>query len=277
MAIDSEIFSMKTRPWIDDAIAANGRPISLNFSEWFGDSKVTAEGHPLVVYHGTGAKIEAFDPAITGLGNDQLGSGFYFTTDKDQACGYETALLPFSRADKIGGDKSPNTLEVFLSIKKPILLCAEKNNLRETHITASQAAKIIKFAPDILHPDNSPLANWIDNNGQPFVERDIKNVASSYSNLMSIEHDFFQHHATDFRKAVHLATGFDGVEKSFPDGSKHFVAWFPEQVKSVNNQGLFLKSSPSLTDADSEDALRKSTKAKSVAASGRPEQHGLRI
>ncbi len=252
------------QPWLDDSMAANGRPIQKNFFCWFGKSRVVhANGTPLVVFHGTGTKIEAFDPSLTGLGNDQLGSGFYFTTEIKQAKGYETAKLPFNANNKKpGGDSYPNTISAFLSIAKPIRLDVDQENLRHVCVTAKQAEEILKLAPGILHPDVSPLINWFDNGGKPFTFRQVKKVASSYTDLMSIENDFFAGQATAFRHAARAATGFDGVEKSFADGSKHFVAWFPEQVKSTANSGLFLPSSPSLTDEAAALALQSASKAK---------------
>jgi len=53
------------------------------FREWFGDSAVKDEdGKPLVVYHGTTAEFEAFDPNKANPEAD-LGAGFYFTNNPD--------------------------------------------------------------------------------------------------------------------------------------------------------------------------------------------------
>jgi len=218
-----------------------------NFKNWFGESKVVdTEGKPLVMYHGTGTTIEAFDPSFTGKGNDQLGSGFYFTTDSDQAKGYETHTLPFSNVGKLGGNDNPNTVSAYVSIKKPILLSADQDNLRDVVITQRQAAEIIKRAPNIYDADESPLVNWIDNNGKNFTPNQVDKIAKEYDNPLTLENDFFRDSPTEFRQALHDATGYDGVIKEFPDGSKHVVSWFPTQIKSVFNTGTFDPNNPNI-------------------------------
>lgn len=215
------------------------------FERWFGDSKVVdADGKPLVVYHGTGTEIAAFDPSLTGQGNDQYGSGFYFTTSMEQAKHYETATLPGSDQPKLGGSAKPNTVAAYLAIANPIRMSPDQETFRDVEVTPDQSASIIAKAPDILDADRSPLVDWVDNNGRPFTQRHIREVAQSYDNLLTLENDFFRGAATAFREAVHEVTGFDGVEKTFSDGSKHYVAWFPEQIKSVNNRGTFDPDDP---------------------------------
>jgi GNAT superfamily N-acetyltransferase len=62
----------------------------LAFYKWFGDSKVVdKEGRPLVVYHGTTADVEAFNPAFSG--SDGVGysvPAFFATSDKALASDY---------------------------------------------------------------------------------------------------------------------------------------------------------------------------------------------
>lgn len=258
-------------PWICADLAPNGRSVCDNFRDWFAASHVIdGQGQPLPVHHGSGATIHAFNPAFTGMGNDQFGSGFYFTTDLDQAKGYETAKLPsIAGCEKLGGDSTPNTVSVFLRIQRPICLGICDESLSAVSVSARQAQAIIARAPHVLDPDSSPLVNWVDNGGQPFTAQQLKKVASGYSNLIAIENDFFTGCATQFRLAVHAATGFDGVQKSFSDGSQHFVAWFPEQIKSTQNCGLFLKGSASLCDAEAAVELRNAALAKEVVATDR--------
>ena len=58
-----------------------------SFYKWFGDSKVVDEqGRPLVVYHGSHAKFDAFSKEFIGKGRGKLwGNGFYFTNSKARA------------------------------------------------------------------------------------------------------------------------------------------------------------------------------------------------
>lgn len=79
------------------------------FKRWFGDSKVVdADGKPLVVYHGTGRDVSAFDRSKIGSATDEgfLGDGFYFTDSK-------RAASAFAKGD--GG----NVIPAYLSIKNP--------------------------------------------------------------------------------------------------------------------------------------------------------------
>ena len=75
------------------------------FKRWFGDSKVVdAEGKPLVVYHGTGAKFDTFVKSDGGT----FGDGIYLTSSKEAAQEY---------ADTIGRDST--VMELYVSIKNP--------------------------------------------------------------------------------------------------------------------------------------------------------------
>jgi hypothetical protein len=78
---------------------------SAAFKKWFGASKVVdAEGNPLVVYHGTGAKFDTFVKSDGGT----FGDGIYLTASKEAAQEY---------ADTIGGDST--VMELYVSIKNP--------------------------------------------------------------------------------------------------------------------------------------------------------------
>lgn len=85
------------------------------FKQWFGNSKVVdPNGKPLVIYHGGHFKadeFEGFDPELTDNEND-LGAGFYFTTSKKDAEGYD-----YNREYD-----EPQVLSVFVSLQNPYVL-----------------------------------------------------------------------------------------------------------------------------------------------------------
>jgi hypothetical protein len=113
------------------------------FKKWFGDSKVVGEdGKPLVAYHGSGTAITEFKPELTGLGFDQLGSGFYFTSRKETADNYQTRRNP-NNDKKLGGEDNPTTVSAYLNIQKPIILGAETESLIDIKVTPMQYAKIL--------------------------------------------------------------------------------------------------------------------------------------
>lgn len=197
------------------------------------------------VYHGTGDTINRFNPDMTGHGNDQIGSGFYFTSSPEEAKIYETSLLRDPRTgealSKPGGLGNPNTVKAYLSVKNPIHV--KGSNLRDTDVvlTQSQAAEIIKSAPEVMSKEDSPLGDWFpeywDVGPKEWM---IKEVAKNYagSNLLSLEGDWFRGDSTRFREALNKVTGRDGVVMDFEStphrqARRHTVAWFPEQIKSA--------------------------------------------
>ena len=193
-----------------------------------------------VFYHGTGDLTNfsvGFDPNMTGLGNDQLGSGFYFTNQAATASGYTTRRLPTGES-KLGGEDAPGVLPVVLNIQNPIVLENGTDMLsQKVEITAEQAEAIIRQSPLLAEDlDNNPLGNWHDIWSEGVQDWMIGDVASSYegNTILSIENDFFKGHAEAFRRAVRDVLGYDGVIQKFDSGEVHKVAWFPEQVRSVH-------------------------------------------
>lgn len=216
------------------------------FKRWFRDSKVVDDnGEPLVVYHGSGTNIEAFDPALTGQGNDQIGSGFYFTTNRSEAQGYTTAITGNAPqgARKLGGDDAPTVIDAYLSIQKPIEVRGSNLTDTDVNLTKAQAEAVIRRAPLLRDEDDSPMGNWHDIWGSGGVQDwMIRDVAKHYAgpNLISLEADWFRGDATAFRHALRDVLGYDGVVMRFDNGTTHWVAWFPEQVKSASaNSGNF--------------------------------------
>ena len=107
----------------DIGARAQKKPIdtaSSNFREWFGESKVTRDGAPLQVFHGTGNAFSEF-----GAPRNPREPGFFFT---------DSAILAGTYADR-GAERPvypswtpiaiqqipgrPNVMPVYLSIKDP--------------------------------------------------------------------------------------------------------------------------------------------------------------
>ncbi len=193
-----------------------------------------------MVYHGTGnlQGLDAFSPEMTGKGNDQLGSGFYFTTSREEASGYATAVAAAAGpgARKLGGDDSPGVLMVNLAIKRPIFV--HESNLANSDAEVSQqdAFLIICRVPKIRSLEESPLVDHLDLWGKAAItDKMISTVAKHYvgTRLMDLEGDFFPSDATGFREAVHAVMGYDGVVLDHGNGVVHFVAWFPDQIRTA--------------------------------------------
>jgi len=201
---------------------------------------IDENGEPLPVFHGTGTTIAVFNPSFTGIGIDQYGSGFYFTSDRETAEIYETHRNTEGKT-KPGGEDNYNTIKAFLSINNPIRITKEQQSLIDVPVTAKQAAAIMAQAPNIYDAEKSPLVDYLDNGGKQFTIRDIQEVSGIYEDkFISLEIDFFKGNATAFRKAVNKVMGYDGVIVEFLNGETHFVAWFSNQIKSAtDNIGMF--------------------------------------
>lgn len=239
---------------------------SQAFKDWFGDwtsdranhsQVVDDQGRPLIVYHGTGTNIEEFLPEFTGQGNDQYGSGFYFTTDRETAEGYTTRTL--NDQSKPGGTDNPNVIPAYLNIRNPLVVEArETPNLYQIEVPASQAAKIIGKMPGIMDPENSILGDFFDDYWESGPKRSMINrLAREYDwTLGTLATDIFRDHPAEYRQAVRDVLGYDGVQVNFPSGEKHFIAWFPNQIKhATENNGAFSASDNrirySISDRDS--------------------------
>lgn len=200
------------------------------------------------VYHGTGdlESLTAFDPATTGKGTDQLGSGFYFTTHPDEASGYAGNYHQGSGKQ----NKAPGVIPAHLAIRKPIKISPKGSSLNDARINLShdQIKQIMAHAPDIMHPERSPLGNHVDVS-RGVTPKIIHDIAKLYTGnaLHAMENDLFSDNPTAYRKALNKVLGYDGVIKDFGDGRKHYVAWFPEQVKSaIGNRGTYDPTNPDL-------------------------------
>ena len=226
---------------------------SENFKKWFGKwdtpgarhSKVVDEnGKPLVVYHGTGTSIEEFNPDFTGQGVDQYGSGFYFTTSKSTADSYQTRRL--NDMEKPGGEDNPNVIPAYLNIRNPLVVDASSvSSLYQVPVTPTMASRIIAKAPNIMDKENSILGDFFEEYWETGPNRSmISRLANEYEwTIGSLSTDIFNGNPTEFRQAVKDVLGYDGVQVNFQSGEKHFVAWFPNQIKhATKNSGSYSKS-----------------------------------
>lgn len=187
-------------------------------------------------FHGTSVSFECFDSSFIGFGNDELGSGFYFTNDWSTAVGYagrsddETAV--------------PTILTVDLAITSPL----------PPHggVGAEQIRHIIKNAPDYVET----LWNFgdVDYDGEEAVMRTAiatyKRIidANTLDGLNSLSNDFFSGHEALFLRVVSEQTGYDGLIRRVGEQT-HAVAWFPEQIRilsrtelNANNPGALLRT-----------------------------------
>jgi hypothetical protein len=180
------------------------------FRDWFAGSKVVAnDGTPLVVYHGTGANIDAF--RLPELGTEstdagKLGRGVYFSARPDIASFY-------AERSKISRDAGPNVMPVYLSIKNPLEFEAGKGGDIWTKLRDQSKQWGIELDPVKETDGNTPNDAW----AHAFTEA-------------AKEH------------------GHDGIALKFSDGGHEFVAFDPGQIKSKFNTGAFNSSDARVID-----------------------------
>lgn len=185
-------------------------------------------------FHGSGSPIQVFDFAFCGKGNDQLGSGFYFTSSPHDALGYAGMA-----AERGGGEPSVHEVE----IEAVNLLRADEFGL----FPREKVAAIARMSPEL----DERLWDFgdVDYEGREKVFRSmVESFASDREPLHLIRRlntfssDLFGSTPVGveaFNRAVKEVLGFDGVIEEFrnADGSiksTHICAFFPEQIKIVS-------------------------------------------
>lgn len=218
-------------------------PDSPQFKKWFGKSKaVGKDGSPEIFYHGSGAVFTEFNTDYTGSGNDQYGSGFYFTDSKDVAASYSAK-----------GTSTRNVIDAYLSLQKPVVLDGERSeNLSDVKLTEEQVYKILRESPSVMDVENSPLGDMFDRYWETGPDDGMLQEAAALEssgggwNMLSLENTFFTDRPTEFRQAINKVTGYDGVIINFKN-VRNAVAWFPGQIKSASrNNGNFDMANPSI-------------------------------
>lgn len=199
----------------------------------------TANEHAAIkAYHGSGTDIQQFSYDFTGIGNDQIGSGFYFTTDKNEARGYTSRR--YEDQPKPGGEDSPTIHEVELDIRNPLDADAVGT------IPPSKVRRLLEMSPVF----DNVLSNWgdVEFEGRSKV---VANAVAVYSQtarnnvicraLFPIANDFYQGHVKEFNDAVTTILGYDGVVQDYGN-KKHYVAFRPDQIKIVGREKVSLAS-----------------------------------
>ncbi len=188
----------------------------------------------IIAYHGSGNPIHEFDYQFTGLGNDQIGSGFYFTTDLCEAIGYTSGTL--NGLPKPGGADNPTVHEVKLTLINPMPYDLKQD------LTTEQARQLILASPDL----DDALWNWGDL-GREKRETIITKAAKGYVPkpgddpidllrlLHPIANDFFDGHTEAFNRAIQATFGFDSIICTFEGGKTHYVAFYPEQIEVIEH------------------------------------------
>lgn len=191
---------------------------SSYFKKWFGDSKVVDENdEPLVVYHGTDADFEEFNPETftSANGRSVLGNGFYFTQYRNNANEYGTNVLP-----------------VYLSIKNPYVI------YNSTTGEESKPMQFLERIAEIMYGEN--YKDYLLENDGYYATGYLEGKLDTNSGFIDLMQGLQYEGKLDTREFLQ-SFGYDGIQ----DGDV-FVAFTPEQIKSVNNQGTFDAENPNI-------------------------------
>jgi len=214
------------------------------FRKWFGDSKVVDDnGEPLVVYHGTGAEISIedgfiFDYDKIGEQGRSEGAGFYFTSNRRVAEGY-------------GADGT--IIEAYMSIQKPLAYDSPPFDIDTVEKIISRIAEIEAKDYEIDIEDG-----FLSNYGDTRYDG-LENVVASAAEAIADEETALDQlggfigsgvEASHVNQAVRDITGYDGVITGGFGGKGSevpiYVAFFPEQIKSIYNTGTFDANNPDI-------------------------------
>jgi len=218
------------------------------FKKWFGDSKVVdADGNPLVVYHGTGARFDVFDANKIGAINGRSeGPGFYFTTNK-------TVAEMYSKRGDTGA-----LLEVYLNITKPLRYDAPPFSEKKLQ------ALLVEIARQELAQDTE-LEDWRDGYLANYVYtpefKTLEAAAKEATKLFDGSETALDQMggiigggvpADYLNAAVRKALGYDGyISQGFGNigdaENTIYVAMDSTQIKSAtDNTGTFDPNNPNI-------------------------------
>lgn len=188
-----------------------------------------ADGNLIKMYHCSEVDFTDFDPAFTGSGNDQYGSGFYFNPDLEISKAY-----------------GEFTHEVHLNIENPMVI--KDGNMNDVTLDKKAVRQILKAHPDAyVQPENdedrySLLSDYSSKFwdktewSKPEMDRMLDDMADEYfsneGNYNNVEL-LFDESSHVFRQKVHETTGYDGVIADLGEHGKHYIAWFPEQIQRI--------------------------------------------
>lgn len=216
------------------------------FKSWFGKSKaVDKNGEPLILYHGTDAEnIDVFDKSKGFSASDAIGSWFG-----------ENKKISDQRIKDRGG--KGKVYEVYLNIEKPLEVKSRKElnmRLAENMENISNEEEIMETLEEDLksYPKDykislEDLKQYKDNKESKEI-RDKVNLAI----LNNFEVAFRDELIPYLDKAVEK---YDGVIIEDDMGyGRSFVAFKPNQIKSIYNKGTFSKEDNNVNNqSESED------------------------
>ena len=183
------------------------------FKNWFGESKVVDEASkPIVVYHARRGDFESFDPLKSE--GKSAGTGTFFSSSSDVAATYNTS-------------SEHNIVPAYLSLKKPFVVDFNGANWNQG------GSKAVVKLPDGTDDD---LLSYFGAGADELVSTDdVARLARKQGYDGAIIRNVVDH-----GPAGRFAT------KAAENPSTIYIAFKPEQIKSVMNKGSFDPNNPNI-------------------------------
>ena len=187
------------------------------FRRWFGDSAVVdGRGRPLVVYHGTTAKFDAFRPHERK--GEQLGFGIHFAEDRSMADRYAHDQYVARKGSH------PRVVDVYLSVQRPLI--ADMMVL-DGSAEFALAKKLAGPRMPKLTNENGVRAAWMQNS------IDATTGSRAARLIQEAGYDGVRYTATNLKRSA-----YGGASKIAE--STAWVVFSPTQVKSAStNVGTY--------------------------------------
>lgn len=218
----------------------NGERINTRqFRKWFGGSKAaTKSGRPIKLFHQTDAEFSEFDPMRKGAGRTdyETPQGIFLKTEK--------GMLAINKGN-------PHNMELYASIKKPLEV-TDRTALREKLEEYSEEyAGIVKKIEENNKRFREMSAQAEAESDEAYMAGDEARMRKADARQDEIDAKWVETTDALGEKAHLLARkvlkqkGFDGVHLLKDEGApgkgstETWIAFDPEQVKSVNNNGTF--------------------------------------
>lgn len=195
-------------------------------------------------YHGTKVDITQFDIGYQGKGNDQYGSGFYFTTNAEVARGYALEPTKDLSTGKIMEQENdvPTLITVDIQMENPIIISGITDaNLSNITFTSKQTEQIIRTLPSLYVEEDNILGDYFEEYWE--CNTKIEHLVDRFISEFYHDADFrqldilFANYPDILHQAIRTYTGFDGIVVDFQD-TTHLIPWFPEQIQILEKASL---------------------------------------
>ena len=213
------------------------------FKTWFADSKAVDEANkPIVVYHARRGDFEAFDPNKSE--GKSHGTGTFFSSSPDVAATYNTS-------------SEHSLVPAYLSLKNPVIVDGGGANWNRL----DRNAKV--YLPKVTVSDKADqelLGALLDQAPDLSATKTLKEKNTTLKNVFKGEMGYPDDFAsTDDVARWARSQGYDGVifknvvdhgpagrfsTEAAYNPSNIYVAFKPEQIKSVMNKGSFDPNDP---------------------------------